>query len=435
MSGPVLDEPDWDNHRPKSMAEETGLPSYESLSPMARRPSFDVATKNGAPLPAILIPGIDPAIVDEVTGRITTDRRLSYPGAAPPLQIESSRPSTNYHRPQVEEVQDVQLYQPQLSAGDQMNRPKAMKKKHQSSQPPIVKPMPIHGERDNAVPAINASENSLRKNSSLNLYAERKPIPNPVPGSLADAPGSLAGTPFSPDSYDAINPRPIASLDALAKHAPPQRMIVPGVNRVYDPTDVLLPDSFAPEPEVTRRRPRPPPPVPMQHRRERVGRSISPVPPRGPRLSLPAPQHSVKQVSFEAPTFERREPPKSVRGSKSMASLPRDGQRSLKNRDSMSAVSGGMVLFDPRSERERQRQMERDDRDARALVPARNGGGNYGYRPRGYEGGSYGHQAPPQVPAKIPIGRQQEEVSLSQELSLISIGAGDGFSRSRRGRY
>lgn len=317
--------------------------------------------------------------------------------------------------------------------------------------------MAIHGERDSAVPVVNPGPNAIRKASVLNLRPERKPVPAPE----RPPPRQLSGIPFGPDSYDAINPNPVASLDALARHAPPERMIVPGSNKVYDPSDVLLPETFAPEPEPKRRAPRPPPPVPIEHRRERVGRSVSPAPPRGPRLSLPAPPPHVpaKQVSFE-----RRRDRSSVRGSKSMAALPRDGQRSIKNRYSMNDASGGMVLFDPNSERERERQAEREraERDARALVPAK-GHDNYNHRsahqqPRhmGMEVGYYGRGSgggggggpPPPVPAKIPLqsGRPgvagvnpREELALSQELSLISIGAGGGGGGGggtrRRGRY
>ena len=313
----------------------------------------------------------------------------------------------------------------------------------------MVKPVAIHGERDSAVPVVNPGANAIRKASVLNLKPERKPVPAPE----RPPPRQLSGVPFGPDSYDAINPNPVASLDALAKHAPPERMIIPGSNRVYDPSDMLLPETFAPEPEPKRRAPRPPPPVPVEHRRERIGRSASPVAPRGPRLSLPAPQVPAKQVSFE-----KRRNGNSVRASKSMAALPREGQRSVKNRYSMNDASGGMVLFDPHSERERERQAEREraERDARALVPAK-GYDNHSYlsghqqsRNTGMEVGYYGRGsssgAPPPVPAKIPLqsGRggapgvsPMEELALSQELSLISIGAGGGGGGGtrRRGRY
>jgi len=451
MPSPVIDEPNWDNHQPKTLAEEHGLPSYDSLPPadMARQPSFDVTPimSTGIPLPPSLIPGIVP--VKDLAEQVDTQRRRhSYNSAVQPLQIKSSqalqsRPSTNYHRPQVEEVQDVQLYQ-QPESQLQLAEPKPLKKKNYAA--PLVKPMPIHGERDSAVPAVNASESTLRKASVLSLKPERKPVPPPTfePEPLR----MLQGTPFGPDSYDAINPNPAASLEALAKSAPPERMIMPGSNKVYDPTDVLRPDTFAPEPEPRRRAPRPPPPVPIEHRRERIGRGVSPTPPRGPRLSLPAP--SIKQVSFEQPKADRdRNKRKSVRASKSMAALPREGQRSLKDRYSTGDM-GGMILFDPHSERERERQMDREraERDARALVPAR-GHENYGYRSNqqrssgmevGYYGRNGGGNAAPPVPAKVPLqagrSRPSEEFALSQELSLISIGAGGGGGgRARRARY
>ena len=123
---------------------------------------------------------------------------------------------------------------------------------------------------------------------------------------------------------------------------------------------------------------------------------------------------------------------------------------------------GGMVLFDPNSERERERQMEREraerernNRDSRALVPAGTGrdryGGSYNKRPvsssrngggnTGMELGYYGRGGgpPPPVPAKVFIhgsrgAPRSEELALSQELSLISIGgaSGSGGGRPRR---
>jgi len=458
---PLIEEPNWDNHRPKTMEEEHGLPSYESLTAADRRASVDVAVRSGIPLPPSLIPGIGSDLMGGVERR-----QLLQIEAPPPL---FSRPSTNYHRPQVEEVQDIQLYKSEpaaearIFAQHQQHQqqhqlpppppPQTLKKKHSHSPPMplMVKPVAIHGERDSAVPVVNPGPNAIRKASVLNLRPERKPVPAPERPPLRQ----LSGIPFGPDSYDAINPNPVASLDALARHAPPERMIVPGSNKVYDPSDVLLPETFAPEPEPKRRAPRPPPPVPVEHRRERIGRSVSPAAPRGPRLSLPAPPPPVpaKQVSFE----KRRER-NSIRASKSMAALPGEGQRSIKNRYSMNDASGGMVLFDPNSERERERQAEREraEKDARALVPAK-GHDNYGYRSGhqqskntgmevGYYGrGNNGGGAPPPVPAKIPLqsGRgsaagisSREELALSQELSLISIGAGGvGGGTRRRGRY
>lgn len=488
MPSPQIDEPNWDNHRPKALHEEHGLPSYDSLPQidMLRRPSPSVSPirSTGTPLPPSLIPGIDPSVIDGYTGGQVEEhscreeslghhrQRSSYNSAVAPLQIALSsalqpRPSTNYHRPQVEEVQDVQLFH---KGGDDeqmmmIHRPQTLKKKLNNA-PPMVKPMAIHGDQD----TVNHSESIRQKSSVLGLRRKPVPPPNPQPDHLM----TLGGLPFGPDSYDAINPNPIASLDALALRAPQLHMLVPGSKKVYDPTDVLMPETFAPEPENRRRYPRPPPPVPIEHRRERIERhSTSPAPPRGPRLSLPPPPAMNKQVSFER-TKEKDHSKlrKSVRASKSTNALPQE--RSLKDRYSMNDAYGGMVLYDPNSEREleRQRERERAERDSRALVPmggprdgyggsynsrpsasSRNGGGTenrpslstrndgYGNRPTsstrndggGMEVGYYGRaQPPPPVPAKVPIhggareGPRGEELALSQELSLISIGGGGG---------
>ncbi|KAI5795275.1 hypothetical protein EDC01DRAFT_615222 [Geopyxis carbonaria] len=451
MTSASYDEPNWDNLRPKSQDEEHGLPpTYEAVvamptNAMVRRSSFingDMSPeRNGIPIPPSLIPGINPVIAEQMA---ETERRFStYNSAVQPLRIEhhqSQRSNTNYHRPQVEEVQDIQLYQQNHSH----ELPTVPVDPRDSRAAPMVKPLPIHGEKDTAVPVIGATMNSLRKNSALNVKPERKPLPGPMP----EPERTLGGTPFGPESYDLINPNPIASLNALEKNNMPNTMITPGTNRVLDPSDVLPPHTFAPEPE-RRRAPRAPPPVPVEHRRERFDRgsmrsSFSSAAPRGPRLSLPAPQPQIiKQVSFEDRQEPRRQ--RSVRASQSMAVLP--SERKQSHRYSMGSSSGGMVLFDPNSERERERQMERDyaERDSRALVPSPNGHENYGYRPSGpprtnsMEVDFYGRSAPPPLPAKVPMqagsrGMNRETLALSQELSMINIGLGDGGSRRTR-RY
>jgi len=492
-----FDEPNWGNHKPKTKEEEDlGLPSYElstqlahrrSYSDMnaraleARRPSVGIEsspTRNGMPIPPSLVPGIDPFVAEQMSGRIEAERGLGFADmSSGPLQLEGPqshsqviqhRSSQNYHRPQVEEVQDVQLYQPQLLPEDQVvGRPVTVKKSREQRSAPMVKPMPIHGERDDVVPAVGATASSVRRNSTLVMVVpERKPVPPAEP--------VFEGLPFSPDSFDLINPGPSASLEAAingpgptyntpkgAEEAArrwnaeskrgklPSKMIVPGTNRVLDGTDVLPPESFAPEPERRGgRSPRPPPPVPAEYRRHSTGRqrSPSPQPPRrGERLALtgPVPPPLPKKVSIRGPSpqpdrggkeRERAKLQKRLRNSQSMAILPSNSRNHGSSRDRYSIGPGAMVMYNPESERER--QMERD-RDSRALVPAK-GHDRYGYnsdQPRG--GRSHQRQPAPPLPAKIPIdttGMSREDYLLSQEMSLISIGPTSG-GRTRRGRY
>ncbi|RPA97716.1 hypothetical protein L873DRAFT_1741769 [Choiromyces venosus 120613-1] len=493
-----FDEPNWGNHKPKTKEEEDlGLPSYEhsvqlahrrSHSNMnahaleARRPSVGIESspsRNGMPIPPSLVPGIDPVVAEQMSGRIGNERRLSYVDMSNngPLQIEGPqshsqviqhRSSQNYHRPQVEEVQDVQLYQPQLLPEDQVvGRPMTVKKSREQRTAPMVKPMPIHGERDDAVPAVGATANSVKRNSTLIIVApDRKPVPPTEP--------VFEGLPFSPDSFDLINPGPNASLEAAInglgptyntpqeaedtarrwnadskRRKLPSKMIVPGTNRVLDGTDVLPPESFAPEPERRGgRSPRPPPPVPAEYRRHITGRqrSPSPQPPRrGERLALtgPVPPPLPKKVSIRGPSpqpdrgekeRERAKLQKRLRNSQSMAILPSNSRNHGSSRDRYSVGPGAMVMYNPESERER--QMERD-RDSRALVPAK-GNDRYGYnsdQPRG--GRSQQRQPAPPLPAKVPIdttGMSREDYLLSQEMSLISLGPSNG-GRTRRGRY
>lgn len=519
-----FDEPNWGNLKPKAKSEDDlGLPSYELSTQLAHRRSYsnmdnyelerrrpsvgmDISlTRNGMPIPPSLVPGIDPVVAEQMAVREGVERRSSFVGmSSHPLQIEgppqtramqhSSSQNQNYHRPQVEEVQDVQLYQPQLLPEDQViGRPVTVKKGRERTAP-MVKPMPIHGERDDAVPAIGATPNSVKRNATLVMVVpDRKPVPQKDP--------PFEGLPFSPDSFDLINPGPSAALEAVingpgATYNTPQeaeetsrrraaeskrgklpnKMIMPGSKRVLDGSDVLPPESFAPEPEKRGgRKPRPPPPVPAEYRRHSTGRgrSPSPQPPRrGERLALtgpePAPPPIPKKVSIRSPSpdpdrgqrRERAKLQKKLRNSQSMAVLPSNSRNYGSSRDRYSIGPGAMVMYNPESERERQWERERD---SRALVPAQ-GNDRYGYNPEqppryasggggmdvGWQGGSGSRpsQALPPVPAKIPMqqsstattttapppGMSREDFLLSQEMSLIDIGPSSG-GRTRRGRY
>lgn len=495
-----MEEPNWQNVplQRQFQDQDLGLPSYDDLRSHgnsmnsnileARAPSrgMDMSpTRNGVPLPPSLVPGIDPAVAEQMAERIEKERRMSFNGAVElpaQLQIEAGPQSQsrqmqhvsskNYHRPQVEEVQDVALYQPQLLPEEQVvERPVTTKKKQRSA--PMVKPTPIHGERSGTVPIAGAMT-SVNKRNSMLVAPERKPVPVPEPKP------ALEGLPFSPDSFNIINPGP--AVEAEAKK--PKKMINLGSNRVLDGSDILPPESFAPEPELKKRSPRPPPPVPEQHRKERLSkRSLSPLPPpkqterpkKAERLALPAPPPPVpvreprdtrdpRKVAIEAPKEKERDRnrlQKKLRNSQSMAILPSNSSRleggSSRNRYSIGP--GAMVMYNPQSERERHKERERAEReraerDSRALVPA-NGHENYGYkqssgsRYTGMEMASYAptsgaSYAPtssgPPIPAKIPLqgghGGQlsREDYLLSQEMSLINIGPASG-GRTRRGRY
>lgn len=478
-----LDEPNWDNHREfahlrqKSIHDEIPLPPAYQERPASRGPPSPVQIerrRSFVDLPASLIPGIDPIMADDM---VIMDKRIGYNGdiIAPvrPLSYHESassqrpRSSRKYHAPQVEEVRDVQLFQPQLVPEDKlMERPAMRKGRGNDRHAPIVKPLPVHGGVDPAFPMMGGSRHIRHQSSSL-VMPERKPAPVVVPTER-----SLGGLPFSPDSYDQINPIPAA---VVAAGAPKKHYDSNG--RLIDPSDVLGPDTFAPEPEARARSPRPPPQVPEAYRRQRIDRRSaspqpprgrSPQPPRGPspqpygrgpspqpysgrgpspqphgrgqRFALPAPEYNpgpvVKQVTFGTPervATNSRLQKRSIRASQSMANL----NNSASSRHSM---AGGMVLYDPNSERERDRQYERElaERDARALVPANPNMQQQDYNRSMemtmYAGGrNRGDSAPPLPPPKIPMSR--EEYMLSQEMSLINIGVGDGGGRARRTRY
>ncbi|KAL7271503.1 hypothetical protein RUND412_005733 [Rhizina undulata] len=478
------------NHQQQAYGN-VGLPNYDAIQRdrsydmpsdnnnyllEARRPSpgLDMGpTRNGMPIPPSLVPGIDPAVASDLSERIDNERRHEAAHMpVKPLQIEpppsrqaqrnSPSPavaSNNYHRPQVEEVQDVQLYQSQMLPED-IERPLKVRKQHRSA--PMVKPTPIHGERDDTVPVVGAGLSAVKRNSTL-LAPERKPVPPPQER-------TLGGLPFSPDSYDTINPHPAASLAALSPFKTlqePQNSnirssgtkkgrfannVVTNASKPVDPSDVLLPSTFAPEPEKRGKTPRPQaPPAPSDQRKKLIGRrSPSPLPPRNPgRLSLLAPESaSVAPMRKEMSVVSSRDSRERERRGltqKNPRALPASNAGSDPSaRDRYSIGPGALVMYNPNSERER----ERAEMDSRALMPT-SGHDNYRYSPEpprysGMEVEMYGRNrnsrsAAPPVPAKIPIevhggaGMSREEYLLSQEMSMINIGVGDG-GRVRRSR-
>ncbi|KAH0612158.1 uncharacterized protein H6S33_010210 [Morchella sextelata] len=458
-----MEEPDWQVKPLRSFMEQS-TPAYDDAhAQMAafgleeRAPSRgrDIPpSRNGVPIPPSLVPGFVP---EEETERVARERRLSFNEAASAevaalLHLNASTPhmggqmqhvsSKNYHRPQVEEVQDVALYQPQLLPEDQV-----IERTKKQRPAPMVKPMPIHGERNAG--AMAEATTSISKRNSMMVAPERKPVPPP-------SPKPLEGLPFSPDSFNIINPGPAVQAESKK----PKKMISPGTNRVLDATDILPPESFAPEPELKKRSPRPPPQVPANHRKERVLRSLSPLPPKkAERLALPPPPPSVPKREFvnpndsavEAPRDRERERKKKLRNSLSMALVPSNSSGSRQegtSRNRHSMVPGAMVMYNPQSEREQRRQDMDRNRDSRALVPSK-GYENYGYEEPRYTGMEVASYAPtsrasraptsgPPIPAKIPIpgGNGQlsrEDYLLSQEMSMINIGS-TNLGRTRR-RY
>ena len=314
---------------------------------------------------------------------------------------------------------------------------------------------PYHGSPAQGNPAFNSYESSPSQFSdaphthrssvpivrphAISPASSRKSVSPHPPSSNLNTPPSLPGVPFSPDSYDQLNPNlhtntsinsraprydsPEGIAEAARDRAKEEKLatdgpIVDSHGRVVDPSDHLPADTWAPEPE--RKVPRKTHEVRLKFRgsasasavpsaRSEAGGAASlPPPPARPGIvPAPAMPHSADDVS---PTMaagrnrlqKRHQPPRPapVAHAGAFHSSP--------------AIPLRSEDYTP------------------PHYPLREHANGYGYNssplhPRSSPGGMAG---PPPVPAKVPLTGGQEQWglagSLSEEMSRIDIGMGSG---------
>lgn len=224
--------------------------SQTSYSQPRRYPSQDFAdSSNEAAVPPSLVAGYDPTIADAESERMmhenNADRRRSY--VPPPAAMS------------------VQPLQPRAPPAYQMS---------------IENGKPPHPTVEDAEPQDNSMALTKRRSVSPGIRGvpARKsvsPRPSVSPKPTATEERILSGTPFSPDSFDALNPNVGNSSAAQPQGAPyetPEQAleaarqreveklrevgpIIGNDGRVIDPTDHLPTDTWAPEPERKARKP------------------------------------------------------------------------------------------------------------------------------------------------------------------------------------
>ncbi|KAK2759893.1 hypothetical protein FQN54_002627 [Arachnomyces sp. PD_36] len=239
-----------------STERDPSYPSYSassqtSYSQPRRYPSQDFGDNfNEGPVPPSLVAGYDPAIADAESERMMyenkVDRRRSYvalPASTSPQPLQPRGPPAyqmaieNTKPPPAPTVEDAEPQETSLALT-----------KRRSVSPDI-----------RSVPA--------RKSVS--------PRPSVSPKPAGSEERSLSGIPFSPDSYDALNPNvgssssvqplgdpyetPEQALEA-ARQREVEKLrdigpIIGNDGRVIDPTDHLPTDTWAPEPERKSRKP------------------------------------------------------------------------------------------------------------------------------------------------------------------------------------
>ncbi|KAM7218711.1 ingression protein fic1 [Rhypophila decipiens] len=222
---------------------ETSLVAYGSQGDdraLAYRSELD-DTSNGyapPPVPASLVPGMDPSIAQEISQRFHEDkhhhRRYTQPAAieAPhrgratseqPYGYEQDNSPAPYHAPPPPQSRSPVVYTG--GAGSSVNV--------------VIKP---RGHSPNPIrdPSPNPRHTIRRKSVS----------PAPPPSESR----RLSGVPFSPDSYDTLNPKVAssASLDSAALRSDYDETsgkIITHDGREVDPSDHLPVETWAPEPE------------------------------------------------------------------------------------------------------------------------------------------------------------------------------------------
>jgi hypothetical protein len=244
---------------------------------------------------------------------------------------------------------------------------------------------------------------------------------------IAPSNGGMSGTPFSPDSYDLLNPHlETGSLSDLgaryttpeqAKYAARERAIEEKVaagpiigtdGRVIDPSDHLPTDTWAPEPEQKPKRKGPE--ITFRFRHSPQGAQPMPAAgPRPPRETVIRP-HSIATTAPNGYSAERPSGP-DERNRLQKKTRPAPAQTN----------SSPVTAFDSRA--------------SPTAYPLREHVNYHGYNnaTRGSPG------APPPIPAKVPLGRSGQEewdaASLTDEISRIDIGTGSGTGRIRKSRF
>jgi len=355
-------------------------------------------------LPPSLVPGYNPPLVEDEPAFMNHEQSMSARNGNAPGPAPLHQHSVSYEAQAggyAHSRQDAVMSKPLAARGGNQA--------HRSSAP-MIKPQAVS----------HVTRTPIRKSVS--------PQPGPHPQS---------SVPFSPDSYEAFNPK-VASASSINKQGGPyhtpelakqnsrqalresshnEEPIIGDDGRIIDPSDHLPTETWAPEPELKNAKKAP---EPMTRSRPSP-QGAQPMPPVGRR---PLRDGAVRPHSISTPIYAQS--PDSV----SPSSAPRNRlQKRLMGMSTQPNSSPAVPTLHsmPRSL----------PRSSTSDYPLREHE-NYAY------GGGSPHYArasptgPPPIPAKLPIAAGQEDygaLSLSEELRRIDIGVGAGSGRTRRSRF
>ncbi|MCJ1471473.1 hypothetical protein MMC13_000112 [Lambiella insularis] len=375
------------------------LSAYENYNPRSRDfPSFN---QYGQPTPPSLVAGYDPTDAEPESRRIMGQQQPHTPqsyGRMPSLDDSVSQRNqfTGHHR---------SYNHTEVPRRNEEFRNRA---EHRSSVP-LVKPRGVSPD----------PRTPTRKSVS--------PHPQSAPRE-----GTISSVPFSPDSYEALNPNlksasnvnksgpsyktPEEARDAFRQKEQEEKLeegpIIGSDGRIIDPSDHLPTETWAPEPE--QKNPRKGPEITFRFRQSPLG--AQPMPnsaPRPPRETVIRP-HSIATSSH------------SYSADATSPSMAGRNRLQKKTRLSPTHANSSPVLTINNN----------NNGTSPSTYPLREHV-NYGLSGSpGYSRSS--PSAPPPVPAKVPLAAGQEDWgadALSEEMRRIDIGIGASTGRARRSRY
>ena len=381
--------------------------SHTSYSNSGRRQSqglgsFQPEDRYMDSTPPSLVPGYDPRIAEDESERIIHEKRMSVR----PQQIHTLVPS--YNRSPV--------YDPQPRSSHMVQHQAATRSLSHDEYLPA----------DRTYPSPLAMIKSSAISSDVRTPMRKSVSPQPS----FDSQNKASPIPFSPDSYDTLNPnlKSASSNNKLSlRYNTPEHSqgspspqvqdekpidegpIIGSDGREIDPSDHLPTETWAPEPE--RKSPRKGPEITFRFRNSPQGAQPMPnAAPRPPRetvirphtISATAHSYSTSDISLTAATRNRL-------------------QKKTQSRPSyVQPASSPMIPTLP---------APNSHSNPTTPYPLREHV-NYGYGSSPtYGRGSPQALPPPPVPGKVLLGRGQEEWgadALSEEMKRIDIGAGVG---------
>ncbi|KAH0533933.1 hypothetical protein FGG08_007451 [Glutinoglossum americanum] len=437
-------------------------------------------------MPASLIAGIDPNLAEELSERLGRNRHESPvldSGASHSAIYQESNSHHGSPRPRGDtDADSAVLYQdPSLahvSRGDRgvgppvlYQDPPAQHYHHSQRQysisPQEMRPASSHSSRRQSLPQQEAPLPPVSVSDHRRVPPMIKPRPispdqrivsrkstSPQPQPPPDE-RRLSGIPFSPDSYDALNPNLAAASNINepgatyqtpeqaketfrrrkqeAKRGGADAPIYGADGRVIDPSDHLPSDTWAPEPE--RKHPKKEAPRPASRSRP-TPQGAQPMPSPGQHRGLRDSPSSARSAPTVAPIYTHGPSDPQTPSSVARNRLQKKHRYSASSPTHPDSSPVGTPSSAPYSSNGTPRSLISSEHPLREHE-------NYGYGSSPRYSGVYSQDSPtghpPPIPAKVAIGstggggyREDDSLALAEELKRIDIGSGGGRLVRRR---